>query len=104
MAWKIHNELQKHVNEHNKLAKKKAEEEFYRTPLGKAIKKVEDLSKPFKAHYMPINSNFLNQVMKTDLKSTPYIDTLENEIILAQIDSNSTDEVIERITEKYKNR
>lgn len=102
VAWKIQEDLTSYANKVNKERREKAKKEFYKTPIGKAVKKVEDMAEEMEVRWSPINQSFKNELMDYVHISIPSTSSLENQLILEQIDSQNIEEIINKITEKYK--
>jgi hypothetical protein len=101
IASKIYNELFKEFRVNNDAIKKETRTDFLKTDVGKAITKVNNAFFNSK----PITEGTITQLAleyyEIKLHSTPYMHDIANDIVLASIESNDLNALIETIKAKY---
>lgn len=102
LAANIREELNSIIREKNKKAKEEAEKKFFATAKGKKVKAVLDIDEGL------IYSAALNKYLKHETLGTysPFSNncTIENMLIIRQIDSKDMTNAVEEIKEELKSK
>lgn len=98
VATEIQYSIRKEIREKEEKEKEKQKKEFYKTPLGKAVKKVLEFPE---GRFLISDYNLRNFMHKNSF-TTPSLDDIERAIIIEQIGTKDVDKIIKAVTLKFK--
>ena len=108
LAHNINLELREETAKHNQEARAKAYKEFYKTKLGKMYVELNEqgLLSPMTLKPLDLEGQqqVLDKYLKLDLKNpiAGYSSNVFNDIVVATIECENIDELINKVKNKYK--
>lgn len=108
LAHNINLELREETTKHNQEVRAKAYKEFYKTKLGKMYVELNEQGffnlMTLKPLDLEAQNTALDKYLKLDLKNptTGYSSNVFNDIVVATIECENIDELINKVKNKYK--
>ena len=97
----VQRKLRAEYDKHNIAEEKKATKAFYKTPIGKATKRLEELCK-LDGEESPIPSYWRLKTKSAKKLIVPFKAEIEDRIILSQFEAKGMDDLISSVTQQIK--